>query len=95
MWARGRRVVVTGVAGLIGAVNFACLVAAGIPRRLTWVVDFDRVAAPYRLLRPLLPDGLTVTPATWVLHAVWVALLAGLAVAGWRSAGAREPVSSR
>jgi hypothetical protein len=95
MWARGRWVVVTGMAGLIGAVNFACLVAAGIPRRLTWVVDFYQVAAPYRLLRPLLPDGLTVTPVTWVLHAVWAALLAGLAVAGWRSARRDPAVSSR
>jgi hypothetical protein len=41
----------------------------------------------------LLPDYLTVTTATWVLHAAWLAVVAALAAAGWRRAGtaAGEP----
>jgi hypothetical protein len=53
-------------------------------RRL--IIDFDDNGNPlYRLWSTFLPDYRHPSTATWVRHGVWLAAVAGLAVAGWRS----------
>jgi hypothetical protein len=86
----GRRgVLVTGLAGLAGAATFAQVAAEGRAHRLNWVVDFATTHAPvHRALSPLLPDWLHPDPSSWPLHAAWLAVLAVVAWAGWRSARA-------
>ncbi|MFZ6004252.1 MAG: hypothetical protein ACOYXM_10000 [Actinomycetota bacterium] len=81
---RARRLL--SVLGGIGAVLWAWLVLEAIDHRLTLIVDFERTHNPlYRAWRALLPDYRAVTTSTWVLQALWLAALAGLVWAGWRS----------
>lgn len=83
-----RRLAVSVLAAATGVVTYAWLVVDGLAGRLTWIVDFASTAAPpYRLLAPVFPHYLDVTPRTWVLHGAWLVLVALLAVAGWRGAG--------
>jgi hypothetical protein len=94
-WAgsRGRRLAVA-VAAAVGVVADAWLVADGLAGRVSWAVDFFATGDPlYRAWRLALPDYLTVTTATWVLHAAWLAVLAAWALAAWHRAGpvAGEP----
>jgi hypothetical protein len=85
--AAGRRPLAVAVAGGIGVIGFAWLVADGIAGRVTWAVDFFQTGDPaYRAWRLVLPDYLTVTTATWVLHAAWLVVLAAWAAAAWRRA---------
>jgi hypothetical protein len=83
----GGRPLAVAVAGGIGVVAFAWLVADGIGGRVTWAVDFFQTGDPaYRAWRLVLPDYLTVTTATWILHAAWLVVLAAWAAAAWRQA---------
>jgi hypothetical protein len=94
-WASSRRRrVAVAVGGGVGVVAYAWLVADGLAGRVAWAVDFFATGNPaYRAWRLVLPDYLTVTATTWVLHAAWLAVLAGWAAAAWRQAGtvAGEP----
>jgi hypothetical protein len=94
-WASSRRRrVAVAVGGGVGVVAYAWLVADGLAGRVAWAVDFFATGNPaYRAWRLVLPDYLTVTTTTWVLHAAWLAVLAGWAAAAWRRAGtvAGEP----
>jgi hypothetical protein len=94
-WASSRRRrVAVAVGGGVGVVAYAWLVADGLAGRVAWAVDFFATGNPaYRAWRLVLPDYLAVTTATWVLHAAWLAVLAGWAAAAWRQAGtvAGEP----
>ena len=89
-WAgTGRRRLAVAVGGGVGVVAYAWLVADGLAGRVTWAVDFLATRDPaYRAWRLVLPDYLAVTTATWVLHAVWLVVLAAWAAAAWRQAGA-------
>jgi hypothetical protein len=83
------RVVALAVAGGLGVVAYAWLLADGLAGRVTWAVDFFQTASPtYRAWRLLLPDYLAVTWATWALHAAWLVVLTVWAAAAWRRAGA-------
>ena len=89
-WAGGsrRRRLAVAVAGGVGVVAYAWLLADGLAGRVTWAVDFFATGYPaYRAWRLVLPDYLTVTTATWVLHAAWLAAVAAWAAAAWRRAG--------
>ena len=90
-WAGGgRRRPAVAVAGGVGVVAYAWLLADGLAGRVTWAVDFFATRDPaYRAWQLVLPDYLTVTTATWVLHAAWLVALAAWAAAAWRHA--REP----
>jgi hypothetical protein len=94
-WAGSRgRCLAVAVAGAVGVVAGAWLVADGLAGRVSWAVDFFATGDPvYRAWRLPLPDYLTVTTATWVRHAAWLAVLAAWALAAWRRAGpvAGEP----
>lgn len=83
----GRRLSILLAAAVAGVVSYAWLAIEGSLGGVTWAVDFFETSNPlYRGWRRLLPDYLDVTAQTWVLHWVWVAVLSGLAVAGWRAA---------
>jgi hypothetical protein len=72
--------------GVFGVVAFVFLVAEGLGAQLTWVVDFGATSNPfYRTLSTVLPDYMTPTTTTWLLHGVWVSFAAALAWLGWRS----------
>jgi hypothetical protein len=94
-WAgsRRRRLAVAAGGGL-GVVAYAWLLADGLAGRVTWAVDAFATRDPaYRAWRLALPDYLTVTTATWVLHAAWLAVVTVWAAAAWRQGGTggREP----
>jgi hypothetical protein len=77
------------VAGGFGVLAYAWLLADGLAGRVTWAVDAVATRDPaYRAWRLVLPDYLTVTTTTWVLHAAWLAVVAAWAAAAWRRAGA-------
>ena len=88
---RSRVALLAGV-GALGVVNLAWVLAEARAGRLTLVVDFMATTSPlYRAWSVLLPA--LRTPEgwwTWVLHGLWLAVLAGAAVLGWRGAG-RQP----
>ncbi len=87
-WAScsGARLAILAVSGGIGIASLAWLVVEGLDRRLTWVVDFFTTSNPlYRVWRSALPDYLDVTPTTWVLHGLWILLVALLALWAWRA----------
>ena len=89
---RGWRYAGVGLAGL-GVVSYAWLLVDGLRERLTWVVDFASVGDPlYGLRRELLlPNYLTITPRTWVLQALWIAVVAGLCWLALRQAAPSRP----
>lgn len=67
----------TCATGALGIWSYAWLVAAGYRGTATWIVDFYRVDDPwYRAWSWLLPAYRTATPATWVRHALWLAVVA-------------------
>jgi hypothetical protein len=85
VWAPTRVLLGAGLA--LGALTYLWVLVEGLAGTLTLVVDFESTTAPVvRALRPLLPD-LRLHPAgtEWLL-ALWIGVLAVLAVAGWRSA---------
>lgn len=92
VWAhetrRGLPVLAAG--GLLGLVAYGYLVGEGLAGRLTWVVDFGATANPfYRVLAAALPDYMTPSTGTWVLHGVWVVIAAALVWWGWRTGANR------
>lgn len=86
---RARRVVLTA-AGLLGVASvtlYVRLVVGGWAGELQWVNAPDWTGGPVlTALRSLLPDYRADGATTWMLHAVWVAALVALAVAGYRTA---------
>ena len=83
---------VVSIAGVVAYLLLAVEAAAG---RLTLIVDFTSTANPlYRWWSMLLPDYLTPTPRTWVLHGLWLVGFAGLAVGGWLSSGRHSGTTS-
>jgi hypothetical protein len=81
-------VVAVAVAGMVGVAAYAWLLVDGLAGRITWAVDFFRTGDPaYRIWRLVLPDYLSVTRTTWVLHAAWLVVVATWAAAAWRRAG--------
>lgn len=82
--------------GALGVWSYLWLAGQVAAGRMTWIVDFFRTRDPwYRMWSPLLPNYLRVTDSTWVLHAEWIVVLAGLAWAGWRSLGPVRPPRRR
>jgi hypothetical protein len=82
------------VAGVIGAVNWAWLVAEVLDRRRTLIVDFEMTSGPlYRALRAVLPDYRSAGPADWALQALWLAGLGLVAVLAVRPGRRRTPPS--
>jgi hypothetical protein len=79
-----------GVGTAAGAVTWVWSTVDAIARRRVLVVDFDRTANPaVRVWQRLLPDGQSAgTADDWRLAAA-SAVVAALAVAGWRAAGRR------
>lgn len=90
--ARARRVAAAVIAGF-GGLSFVALLAAGAAGQAS-AVFFPVHALPWRGAWPwLLPDYMRAATVDWVLHGAWTAVLAGLAVVGWRSAeGAARPL---
>lgn len=76
-----------------GLLVVAWVLAAGLRGDLTWVGAPD-AAAPWPLaaLRLALPDYREPGTPTWVLHAVWTAVLLALLVAGARTGRPATPV---
>jgi hypothetical protein len=78
--------------GALGVLNYVWLLVEGRAVHLTWVVDFEDVGSPaYRWLRPLLPDYRTPGAGVWIRHALWIAVLAALAIAALRRPARRVP----
>ncbi len=84
-----RRLVTTVVvAGALGALSWLWLVIEATYGSRTLIVDFFDTTNPWtRGWRLLLPDERSDALATSVGNVAWSVLLAGTAVAGWRSAG--------
>jgi hypothetical protein len=69
--------------GAMGVATHAWTVGEGLGGGLTWVVDFYETSNPFvQVWRPLLPDYMSPTPQTWLLHALWIAVAAGLIALG-------------
>jgi hypothetical protein len=80
---------------VLGVGSWAWTMVEASTRRHVLVVDFMATANPwYRLWRHVLPFGRDATPADDVLTAVWIALLAASALAGWWFA-ANDEVAER
>ena len=93
-WAggRGNRLAAVAVTGAAGMLAYGWLLADGTAGRVAWAVDVFETGDPaYRAWRLLLPDYLTVTTGTWVLHAAWLVAVAAWAAAAWRRAATGEP----
>lgn len=91
-WAGGtrRRMWVLGGAGGAGVLAHLWMVAEGWRGRTTWAVNFFETSNPLAAAwRAALPDYMDPSPATWVLHALWVAAAMGAAAWSWRVAGRR------
>jgi hypothetical protein len=72
--------------GAMGVATHAWTVDEGLGGRLTWVVDFYDTSNPLvQAWRTILPDYMSSTPQTWLLHAAWIAVAAALIALGWRS----------
>ncbi len=88
-WADRHAARVWTIAGLaaVGVVLWGWVVLEVLQERLRLIIDFEATRDPlYRAWRHLLPDLRHTTGATPVLMAVWLAVVAGLALWGWRSA---------
>jgi hypothetical protein len=80
-----------GVGGALGIGSWLWTTIEAVDRRRVLVVDFGDTANPwYRLWRHALPDGAHAVLRDDLLTAGWVAVLAALAVWGWRAAPARR-----
>lgn len=89
-WAEAgtRRWIAVASLGALGVASYAWLVAEGLARRITWVVDFFETTNPfYRLAAGVTPDYVSVTAQTWALHGLWIALAAGLVLWGYAGSG--------
>ena len=73
--------VATLAAGAIGVWSYAWLVADGLRRRITWVVDFFLTGDPwYRMWSDVLPVYRTPAPADTLKHLAWTGALAVVAL---------------
>ena len=83
------------VAAVAGFVLWGWLLVEVLQERITLIVDFEDTRDPLaRAWRALLPDYRRPGERTWALQAVWLAVLALVARAGWRSARADEDPSA-
>ena len=82
--------------GVVGLAATGALLVDGWAREITWVSGFERVDDPlYSWARALLPDYRgDLAAGDWLRHAAWIAVLAALALVGWRQ-GADRPASRR
>jgi hypothetical protein len=84
--------------GAVGALFWGWLLVDVLGERRRLIIDFTSTTNPLaRAWQQVLPDYRTPTAATWTLHAVWLVVLTGLAVVGWRwtaSMAAGPPPSS-
>ena len=72
--------------GLAGVSTFLVVAVEATAGSIALIVDFTETAHPgYQAWSTVLPDYLSPTAATWVLHGMWLIVAAGLAVWGWRS----------
>ena len=79
------------VAGALGALSWLWLVIETTFGSITLIVDFDRTANPWiQTWRTVLPDHRDDGLVPILLSVCWATVLAGLAVAGWRSARGDE-----
>ena len=77
--------------GTLGVIAFGSLLAEGLAGRLTWVVDFGSTIDPiYAGMAMVMPDYMTPTTTTWILHGLWVVVTVALLWAGWRSASSPQ-----
>ncbi|MGH2776252.1 MAG: hypothetical protein ACRDJT_12580 [Actinomycetota bacterium] len=86
-WANNNRarLIALALTGSLGIVTLVWLLADGLNRRITWVVDFYDTTNPlYGVWRHVLPDYLDVTSMTWVLHGAWLVLVLAVAERTWR-----------
>ncbi|HYO61602.1 MAG TPA: hypothetical protein VEU29_06860, partial [Actinomycetota bacterium] len=88
--ARGHLRWATGL-GVAGIFSWAWLTYEVLARRLTLIVDFYETSNPlYRAWSSILPGYRTPTMETWILHTLWIALVA--AGLWWgRTFAARRP----
>ncbi|HET9517003.1 MAG TPA: hypothetical protein VFO77_04685 [Actinoplanes sp.] len=76
---------ITLTLGVVGLWSYGWLVADGLGRRITWVVDFFEVGDPwYAVWSRALPAYRYASTATTVQHAVWGVLLVGGALLAFR-----------
>ncbi len=88
----GRRwLAATVVAGLFGAVAWLWTVAESTFGQFRLIVDLDRSAGWPRPWSLLLPDQRATGTAVVAGDVVWVLVLVGLAVLGWRLASGGDP----
>ena len=81
---------VVAAAAVLGVVTTAWFVADGLAGYVTPVSGADRVGDPlHQALRRALPDYRVLDAGDWARHALWSAVLLGLAVTGWRTASRR------
>jgi hypothetical protein len=84
------RLRLVALSGAVGVLTYVWVLTDALRERIAVVVDFDRTRAPwFRAVGALLPDYRQPSPGMWLRHAVWIGVLALLAVAGWRAAGRR------
>ena len=84
---RPRTLVVATALGIAGMATTGWLLVDGLSQRLTLVVDFTLVGSPvFAFARVAGPDYTADTMRTWVLHAVWLAVLVAVGWWGWRDA---------
>jgi len=73
-----RRLRLVAALGLLGVINWLWLAIESSTGHRTLIVDFAETAAlPYRLLAPIVPDGIAGGPTNSVLLAVWTVILVG------------------
>lgn len=81
-----RRLLATGLLGVIGVSNWLWLAAESTIGRRTLVIDFAETVAPfYRVLSPLFPDGTTGGGADDVGLLAWTVFVVGGALVAGRS----------
>ncbi len=74
------------VIGATGVVAYLVLAVEATMGRATLIFDFASTSNPlYRTWSRVLPDYLAPTTLTWVLHGVWLVIVAGLSAYGWKS----------
>ncbi len=80
--------------GAVGILNWMWLVVEASTGRRTLVVDFMQTANPiYRAWSALLPNGMTENGHDVVGYVVWGAVIAALAVWGWRAGESESTVT--
>lgn len=84
------RLRLVALSGAVGVLTYVWVLTDALRERVSVVVDFDRTRAPwFRAVGALLPDYRQPSPGMWLRHAVWIGVLALVAVVGWRAAGRR------